>query len=350
MRDQTSREFEATDAAGASHGQRELFEAIYAASPWPMLMLDHDGCVLGASDDRDALAAGSGSLRDRASTYVAALRGPRVWRVPQQTDCERELATGEVVHEQLHLRCTAWGACVTIVEQAAPRTAPDAQTARLASLGFMVASVCHEVTNPLTSLHSIVQILRSEKQPSADLLDKGLRNIAVNVKRILDISRRLVTFARVGDDPHARFAIDEAVDEALVVLHHEGLLHGIELVRESDATAQVLGSIGQTREIFLNLFVNAVQAMGERGVLAVSTRRVGANVEISVADTGPGVPEASRERIFEPFFTTKSDIRGTGLGLAISREIALEHGGAIELRVSARRGACFVVTLPKARA
>jgi signal transduction histidine kinase len=335
-----------------------LFEQVYAASPWPMLMIGTDGEVLGASDDRSDAAQAAGDdmpLRDRARHYLGLLRGAVPWLTPQTVDSVRTRASGAVVHERIHLRRTDWGACLAVIdlgdrgEQHLPPPA-DPQTARLAALGFMVAGVCHEVTNPLTSLHSIVQILRAERQPSQELLDKGLNNIAVNVKRILDISRRLVTFSRVGDEPRARFAVDEAVEEALYVVRHEGLMQRVELQRQADAGAVVFGSIGQAREIFLNLLVNAVQAMDGRGTLQVATRRTGASVEVTVADSGPGVPEALRLRIFEPFFTTKGDARGTGLGLAISNEIALEHGGSIELREATGRGAAFCVVLPRALA
>ncbi len=332
-----------------------LFEQIYAASPWPMLMLGPEGELLGASDDRSDAEPAAGDdmpLRDRARHYLGLLRGAVPWLTPQVVDSVRTLASGALVHERLHLRRTEWGACLAVIDRSEMQTPPpaDAQTARLAALGFMVAGVCHEVTNPLTSLHSIVQILRAERQPSRELLDKGLNNIAVNVKRILDISRRLVTFSRVGDEPRARFAVDEAVEEALYVVRHEGLMQHVELQRQADAAAVVFGSIGQVREIFLNLLVNALQAMDGRGVLQVATRRNGTGVEVTVADSGPGVPEALRARIFEPFFTTKLDARGTGLGLAISNEIALEHGGSIELHEGGSRGAAFRVVLPRAPA
>ena len=334
----------------------ELFEQIFSASPGPTLILAEDGLVLGASDE-----SGTGSvpgattsdlpLRQRAQQYIALLRGKVPWLTPQVVESVRTLRSGKVAYEQIHLRRTAWGACLVVVDQTDLRQlqAADIQTARLASLGFMVAGVCHEVTNPLTSLHSIVQILRAEKQPSQELLDKGLDNIAINVKRILDISRRLVNFSRVGDEPRLRFAIDDAIEEACQVLRHEGLLHRIELNHQPDPGAVVFGNSGQAREIFLNLFVNAAQAMAGRGTLRVVTRNLGQTIEVVVSDTGPGVPAELSDRIFEPFFTTKADRHGTGLGLAISTEMALEHGGRIELRHSSPQGAVFCVTLPGGR-
>ena len=343
----------------------ERFEPIYAALPWPVLMLGEDGTVLGASDEAGEAAstpADSGPgpgpstadtpLRDRAPHYLALLRGDVPWLTPQHANSERTLASGAVACERLHLRRTAWGACLTIVAQPDPRQAQaaDLQTARLASLGFMVAGVCHEVTNPLTSLHSIVQILRAEKQPSPALLDKGLANIAVNVKRVLDISRRLVQFSRVGDEPRLRFAIDDAIEEAAHVLRQQGRLQDIELQHQPDPAARVVGNIGQVREIFLNLFGNAAEAMAGRGRLKVETRSAGASIEVLVSDSGPGVAAGLASRIFEPFFTTRAAQLGTGLGLAICTEIALEHGGSVELRSHAPDGATFCVTLPKGAA
>ena len=327
----------------------ELFDQIFSITPSPLLMLGEDGTLLAASDDgRNSHAEVSESLRERAEHYVSLLRGTVPWLAPQVVDSVRTLASGAVVYERIHVRRASWGACLTIVDQTDLRRLQtvDAQSARLAALGFMVAGVCHEVTNPLTSLHSIVQILRSEKPLGQELLDKGLDNIAVNVKRILDISRRLVKFSRVGDEPHVRFAADDAIEEALSVLHHDGSLRDIELHYRPDPSAIVFGNTGQVREIFLNLFVNAVQAMDGKGQLSIATRRDGRMLEVLVDDTGPGVRADAMARIFEPFFTTKASMHGTGLGLAISNEIAHEHGGSIQLRHSSAQGASFCVTLP----
>ena len=331
----------------------ELFEQIFSITPQPLLMLGEDARVLGASDEgRDRHNEVGESLRERAPHYVSLLRAvPPRW-APKVVDSVRTAASGATVYERIHVRPASWGACLTVVDQTELRRLQtgDAQSARLAALGFMVAGVCHEVTNPLTSLHSIVQILRSEKQLGQELLDKGLDNIAVNVKRILDISRRLVKFSRVGDEPHVRFAADDAIKEALSVLRHDSTLRDIELHHRADPSAVIFGNTGQVREILLNLFVNAVQAMDGRGQLRITTRRAGQMLEVLVDDTGPGVRADAMARIFEPFFTTKSSMQGTGLGLAISNEIAHEHGGSIKLRHSSAQGASFCVTLPTGQA
>lgn len=330
----------------------ELFDLVFSAVPWPMLMLAADGSVIASSDDgSDRPAAGrspAGRLRDRAPQYLSVLRGDVPWLTPQTADCMRTLPSGATVHERIHLRSMPWGSCLVIVDQTELRDAQaaDMQTARLASLGFMVAGVCHELTNPLTSLQSIVQILRSEARPGKALIDKGLDNIAASVKRILDISRRLVTFSRVGDEPRCTFAIDEAIEEALYVLRHDQLLEAVEVDYAPQPAATVFGNLGQVREILLNLMVNAVQAMGGSGRLTIRARSEGVRVVVTVSDTGPGIPEHAVHRIFEPFFTTKASSRGTGLGLALSAEIAREHGGSVELRHTSAAGAAFALTLP----
>lgn len=332
----------------------DLFEHVYQACGLPMLMLGPDGAVLGASDERRLaeLAGGGGvpdrPLRERLPLYLAALGGGSPWQMPHQAELVRVLPDGRAVHERIVLRRTAWGACLSVLmldPDPMPATV-DAQTARLAALGFMVAGVCHEVTNPLTSLHSIVQILRSEQPPAPDLLRRGLDNIAINVKRILEISRRLVKFSRVGDEPVERLVIDGVVAEALHELAQQGSLRDIEVVHRPDEGCSVVGHAGQLRQVFVNLFINAVQAMGGRGRLTIDTWRAGRMTEVLVGDSGPGVPDAVAARIFEPFFTTRSATHGTGLGLSVSAEIALAHGGRLELRPGAATGAAFCLVLP----
>lgn len=317
-------------------------------------MYGENGAVLGASDDRLQRSEPTGGqidvpLRERASHYLAVMKESQASAIPGEVDSVRKRGEGVEIYERLYVRQMAWGFCMTIVDQTEARQLQitDIQSARLAALGFMVAGVCHEMTNPLTSLHSIVQILKSEEHVDEELLDKGLDNISNNVKRLLDISRRLVKFSRVGDEPRLRFAVDDAIDEALSVLEQEGSLQEVVVVRRRAPDAIVYGNIGQVGEIFLNLCVNAIQAMGALGRLQVEARSAGRMLEVLVSDSGPGVGADLVTRIFEPFFTTKADTQGTGLGLSISSEFAREHGGTIELRHTSPYGASFCVTLPR---
>ena len=339
-----------------SHSSFDVFDAIFAVIPWPALMLGQDGSVIVTSEEVDTPALRldpqpKTSLRERAAHYVAALRGEPPWLTPQETYTTRRLPSGEVAHERIIVRRTDWGACLIIIDQANLRQlqVTDVQTARLAALGFMVAGVCHELSNPLTSLRSVVQILRSEKQLCQETLQKGLSNIAASVGKILDISRRLVLFSRVGDEPRSQFALDVSIDEALQAMRQEKLLDRIEVQWNADPKALVLGNAGQLSEVFLNLFMNAAQAMDGAGCLRIDTASAGKTVVVVISDTGPGISDTVLARMFEPFFTTKPSGQGTGLGLAISSEIVLEHGGTLKAERRVPHGVSFRVELPRGR-
>lgn len=322
--------------------------------PWPVILLDEDGRVTSVNSEMSLRRGvghqilGKATLEELFPEYYSALSGDVRWLTPQEVEITRRLPEG-VVNERVWLRRVPGGACLVILDQTklrAPERA-DVQTARLAALGFMVAGVCHEVSNPLAAIHSMVQILRSEQNITNDVLEKGLLNIAANVKRVLDISRRLVDFGRVGDEPRAAFAVDLAIDEALVVLRQNWRPDDIAIDLEPDPKAVVFGNIGQLQEVFSNIFLNAIQAMEGHGRIVVTTRRIASEqVEVVIRDTGPGIPPEIIPRLLEPFFTTKPAGRGTGLGLAISNEIVCEHGGEIRAENNADKGASFYVALP----
>jgi signal transduction histidine kinase len=270
------------------------------------------------------------------------------WLVPQEAELTRQLPNG-IVHERIVLCRVLTGAYLIVQDQTWLRTLEisNIQTARLAALGFMVAGVCHEVSNPLTSIYSMVQILRSDKKKESGLLDKGLSNIATNVTRLLDISRRLLNFGRVGDEPRSAFPVDASIKEAFAVIRQDRGAEHIELEFEPDPGAVIFGSISQMQEVFVNIFDNAIQAMDGVGKLSVKTQRNDRErIIVVIRDTGPGIPGEAMPRLFEPFFTTKPAGRGTGLGLAISNEILREHNGLIEAENNADAGACFRVDLP----
>lgn len=323
--------------------------------PWPAILVDECGFVIlvnaamrehRRSDD----PGGPSALRDRFPEYHAALRGNPPWLRPQEANVTRE-SEGRVVHERLIVRAMPGGACILVEDLTRTREleATDAQTARLASLGFMLAGACHEISNPLAAIYSMVQLLRANPQADRPEVQKGLAHIGHNVHRLLEISQRLSGFSRVGDEPRAVFPVDESVEESLVLLRQCDLLDEVEVVREFDPEAHVLGNPGQLREVFHNIILNALQAMQGRGRLLVRTSRPApGELEVGVHDSGPGVPPKSLARIFEPFFTTKPNGKGTGLGLSISNEIVHQHGGRIRVENDPQGGAWFFVALPLA--
>ncbi len=331
----------------------ETFLPILESLPWPVIVVDGGGRVVYASKGllSQRAVAELTTLRPLSELfpeYFSALQGEVAWLTPQDVEIVRQAPEG-AVYEHVWLRRLPWGACLIILDQTEMRQSEiaDAQTARLASLGFMVAGVSHELSNPLAAIYSMVQILQAKRDIAPDTLEMGLVNIAANVKRMLEVSRRLVGFSRVSDEPRAPFRVDEAVDEAIAVLRQDRNFGQIEIERRTDPDALVFGNQGQIQQIFYNIFLNAIQAMQGKGRLCVVTRRVlPRGTEVMVRDSGPGIPAHLLPRIFEPFFTTKPTGQGTGLGLSISSEIAHEHGGAIRVENGTDEGACFIVQMP----
>jgi signal transduction histidine kinase len=220
-----------------------------------------------------------------------------------------------------------------------------AQTARLAALGFMVAGVCHEVANPLTAIHSMVQLLQSGPLPP-ETLDRGLSNIASNVQRLLAITRKLNDFSRASSAPRRPTPLDEPILEALQNVRQDPLFREIDIEHERCPAARVACIQDQLSQVYANVLLNAAQAMDGRGRITIASKTTGVFAEVSIRDTGPGIAPGYLSRLFEPFFTTKAAGQGTGLGLAISNEIVLEHGGAIRAENHTEGGACFHVILP----
>ena len=223
----------------------------------------------------------------------------------------------------------------------------DAQTQRLASLGFMLAGVCHEVSNPLAAIHSMVQILQSRRGVSAETVEKGLASIAANIARVLAITRKLGDFSRVSGDQAAPVRLDAAIDQASALLRHSPFGAGVAIEYAGVPGAAVLARPGQLEQVLFNIFLNAAQAMNGIGKIFALVREHPRGLEISVRDSGPGIPPQHLARVFEPFFTTKAAGEGTGLGLAISYEIVHELGGTIQASNHPEGGACFQIVLPK---
>ena len=242
-----------------------------------------------------------------------------------------------------HVTDTPLGRCVFV----APEAAPDPQMQRLASLGFMLAGVCHEVSNPLAAIHSMVQILQSRRGVTPETIEKGLSSIAGNIVRVLAITRKLGDFSRVTGDAPQPQALDAAVREALGLLRHSRWGEAVQVVYRGLPDAMTPARPGELQQVLFNVMLNAAQAMEGRGRIEVSTERHhDGRIRVRVRDTGPGILEGNLLRIFEPFYTTKVPGEGTGLGLAICYEIVHELGGALAASNHPEGGACMELFLP----
>ena len=253
--------------------------------------------------------------------------------------------------ESLPVSLASLGPCTLVIgDPPGPGAgSANAQTQRLASLGFMLAGVCQEVSNPLAAIHSMVQILQSRRGVTPETIEKGLGSIAGNIVRVLAITRKLGDFSRVTGDAPQPQALDAAVREALGLLRHSRWGEDVEVAYAGLSEAIIRARPGELQQVIFNVMLNAAQAMHGRGRIEVSTERESAGrICVRVRDTGPGIPEENLRRIFEPFFTTKAPGDGTGLGLAICFEIVHELGGTLTASNHPGGGACMELVLPGA--
>lgn len=220
-----------------------------------------------------------------------------------------------------------------------------AQTQRLASLGFMLASVCHEISNPLAAVSSMLQILQSKRGITPETLEKGLASIEANIARVAAITKKLGDFSRVGGEA-APLALDEVVDSAASLLKHSPTGQSIRVQYTGVPGTTVRARPGELEQVVFNVFLNAAQAMQGAGRIEAETKRANGVVTICIHDGGPGIAPEHLERVFEPFFTTKMPGEGTGLGLAISYEIVHELGGSMRAANHPDGGALFEISLP----
>jgi signal transduction histidine kinase len=221
---------------------------------------------------------------------------------------------------------------------------------RLASIGALSASVSHEIKNALVAVRTFVDLLL-EKNPDADLASVVRREMG----RIDCIVSQMLKFAGPARPAFATVKLHELLDHSLRIVEHEFQGRGLTLKRSFRATDDcVKGDDYQLEQAFVNLFLNAVEAMGPHGTLAVGTEstnleslengKTRPHVRVTVNDTGEGIPAESKARIFEPFFTTKN--HGTGLGLPITQRIIQEHLGQISLKSEVGKGSTFEILLP----
>ncbi|MCL5288646.1 MAG: PAS domain S-box protein [Acidobacteria bacterium] len=222
------------------------------------------------------------------------------------------------------------------------------QSERLAAMGQMMAGVAHELNNPLTAILGINDLLR--EKATDEVVGRQLELIQKQARRAAEIVQNLLTFSRPRAPRRAQVRLDDLLLHTIQL--HEYSLHVNNI--KVDYTVEpgahpVLGDSHQLMQVFLNLIVNAEQAIREvnkQGTLRVRVEQVGDEQHVSIQDDGPGIPAGILPRIFDPFFTTKRPGRGTGLGLSICMAIMREHGGAIEARSLPEGGALFTLSFP----
>lgn len=246
------------------------------------------------------------------------------------------------------------------------------QKEKMASIGQLAAGVAHEINNPVGFIKSNLVMLgkytlqltnfihaQTAIRTSSDksvVLDEELEYIINDIpqlvaesldgaERVTKIVESLKSFSRI-DEAEWRFAnLNDGLKSTLNIVMNE-IKYKAQLIMELGIIPEIKCNPGQLNQVFMNLLVNAAQAIETKGTITVRSWQEGEFVLVEIADTGSGIPEEIRERIFEPFFTTKPVGKGTGLGLSISYDIVKKHGGHIEMESQLGKGTTFSIQLP----
>ena len=253
------------------------------------------------------------------------------------------------------------------------------QSEKLASLGVLTAGVAHEINNPVNYINSaldgfkititdflqifnkyeeieplnvkqkLAEIAKLKKDLDFDMLMDGinilLSNMKTGINRITEIVKSLRTFARVDENDLKLSDIHEIIDNTLVMLHSQ-YKNRVEIIKQYGTTLEINCYPGKLSQVFMNIFINALQAIPDSGEIIISTSTNNKFYTISIKDSGIGMSEEVKEKIFEPFFSTKEIGKGTGLGLSITYGIIQQHKGNIEVYSTLGKGTEFIVKIP----
>lgn len=220
------------------------------------------------------------------------------------------------------------------------------QSDKLSSIGLLAAGVAHEVNTPLTGISSYSQMLMQqtpENDPRHQLLEKIYRQTS----RASSIVNNLLNFSRVSDARFAPVDLNRVIDDTIQLLEAQLRNTNIEVVRRyDDQLPMAPGNAPKLQQVFMNLILNARDAMPEGGQLEIATTADDESIRIRFSDNGIGISAENLSRIYDPFFTTKQIGKGTGLGLAVSYGIIQDHGGHIVVESNPGQGTVFLINLP----
>jgi two-component system, NtrC family, sensor kinase len=233
------------------------------------------------------------------------------------------------------------------------------QAAKMASLGELVAGIAHEINNPLAFVQSHLQTARrslAELEPSLPALaepasknwvraQNRLSEMNLGLERMAELVIKLRTFSRLDEGAVKHVSVRECVESVLMMSRHR-FGDRIEVHTEYGEPDELECYSGLLNQAIMNLVSNAIDAMPDRGSLVIVTGPKGGRYEISVADTGTGIPKELRHKVCEPFFTTKPPGQGTGLGLSLTYSIVQKHGGTLDIDDNGERGTRMTIRLP----
>ena len=233
------------------------------------------------------------------------------------------------------------------------------QNEKMVSLGQLVAGVAHELNNPIGFVHANLQLIEgyvsklvgrlpvddTQVTRSREALEKLFKRSREGTQRVKQIVADLRSFSRLDQAEVSKIDLHEGIDRTLSLMEPR-LKEGISVERDYGELPHVRCYAGQLNQVFMNLLMNACDALEGQGTIRIRTSTTPVGVRLEFSDDGPGIPEDIQNRLFEPFFTTKEVGKGTGLGLSLSHGIVERHGGSIRIESEAGAGASFVIDLP----
>ena len=220
------------------------------------------------------------------------------------------------------------------------------QSEKLAAMGRLTSQIAHELNNPLYGIMNTLELMKTEISPDNNRR-KILEMALSETVRLSELLHKMLTFSKPDQKEKQPVDINTILDEILLL--HEKQFRENNIIIETrlaDAMPSILASKNQLRQVFLNMFNNAGDAMPDGGTLTVETAVEDREIAIEVSDTGIGIKKENIKNIFDAFFTTKNSIKGVGLGLSVCYGFIIEHGGDIQVTSEQGVGTCFRITLP----
>ncbi len=220
------------------------------------------------------------------------------------------------------------------------------QSEKLAAMGRLTSQIAHELNNPIYGIMNTLELLKTEIPPESKrrrILELSLSEI----QRLSEMLRNMLSFSKPEEEKRRPINIGDLIEGILMVMEKQMKEFNIRVETSFDPDIpEIMASTNQMRQVMLNLFKNAKEAMPKGGTLFVRTSREGNRVLIRIRDTGTGIPEDIRDKIFDAFFTTKQKVKGVGLGLSVCYGIIKDHGGDIKVESEEGKGTTFALSLP----
>lgn len=220
---------------------------------------------------------------------------------------------------------------------------------KLTAIEQLATGIAHEIHNPLTIISGKAQVLLLQKERNQidDRVEEVLKTIVKQTKRAADITRKLLMFSQSSGSPKEMLRLEQVLEDTISLVSYQTSLEGIEISRNIGVPLpSFYANVHEMREVFLNLILNAVQSIGSQGRIhcEITAKPEDQLVQITVSDTGKGIPKEVLEKVFNPFFTTRSD--AVGLGLFVTKQIVHRYGGSIRAESRPGEGSLFIIQLP----